>query len=446
MTRARLVVRLGLAVLAIGLAFDSAPRAGAAAPAGGFVGRGEIAIRERANSVTSITSSVLEQLPSSRRIEEVLTQLPTDRRVTPGHLPPGWSAEQKGKQIRAWGPGLPAVRLRYDLDGNYASDYAGKSATIQAKFDGRFDAPYKLTISTLPKVSVTPDLDGILTLPPQAVAGQPLAIGVAPGYRDGPWVLQTSGDTLPLMPADALRDVEVIKSTLPALYSASSTSGVMTLLTKPEPRPFITVLPAGDRITGARYTDPWGEVLVDAPVTIAATAPPAGSRWIGGGSDLTFAGQAACVSGRFPTFDDAYGLLLDRKIELQPWGVSPTSVMLGIPDDTAAGPHTISTPDGSSSITIGVLRVEGSLDQNKLWRGESTTMRLRVVGTDRQFPLAVLNRTPEIITVAGGTRQVVTTPGGSDNAVTRSVTGIRRGNFTIVYSVNSPGCGAGAGR
>jgi len=35
----------------------------------------------------------------------------------------------------------------------------------------------------------------------------------------------------------------------------------------------------------------------------------------------------------------------------------------------------------------------------------------------------------------------VTTPGGADNAITRSVTGIQKGNFTIVYSVNAPGCG-----
>jgi hypothetical protein len=132
---------------------------------------------------------------------------------------------------------------------------------------------------------------------------------------------------------------------------------------------------------------------------------------------------------------------LTARIELQPWSVSSTTVMLGIPENTAAGPHTISVPGGSSSVTVGVLTVEGSLDQNKLWRGESTTMRLRVVGTDKQFPLAVLNRSPGVITIDGGVRQVVTTPGGADNAVTRSVTGIQRGNFSIVYSVNAPGCG-----
>jgi hypothetical protein len=68
-------------------------------------------------------------------------------------------------------------------------------------------------------------------------------------------------------------------------------------------------------------------------------------------------------------------------------------------------------------------------------------MRLRVLGTDKQFPLAVLNRSPDVIGLDGGVRQVVTTPGGADNAVTRGVHGIHRGNFTIVYSVNAAGCG-----
>jgi hypothetical protein len=440
--RTRLLVRVGFAVLTVGLGFVAHPRAGAGRLPGAFAGRAEIVARERANSVTAINAEMLEQLPSTRRIDQIITQLPTDRKITPGHLPNGWTAEQKGKQVRAWGPGVSKAYLRFDLDGSYGADYIGKQATIQGRFDGRLDDPIKVTIGSLPKVSATPDLDGILTVPPQAISGMPLLIGVAPGYRDGAWDLKTSQGTQPLIPIETLRDIEVNTPGVPsALYGFRDSGGLVNLLSRPEPRPFITAFPRMDGFTGARYTDPWGEITVDAPFSITPVQPAPGPRWIAGGSALTFAGQAACVSGRFPTFDDAYGLLLDGKIELQPWGASPTSVMLGIPDNTAAGPHSISTPDGSSTITIGVLKVEGSLDQNKLWRGESTTMRLRVVGTDRPFPLAVLNRSPDVIAMDGGVRQVITTPGGADNAITRSVTGIRRGNFSILYSVNSPGCG-----
>jgi len=85
--------------------------------------------------------------------------------------------------------------------------------------------------------------------------------------------------------------------------------------------------------------------------------------------------------------------------------------------------------------------VEGSIDQNKLWKGEYTTMRLRGVGTDKQLPLGVLNRTPSIIDIEGGVRQTLTTAGGKDNVITRGVTGIHRGDFSILYSVSTAGCG-----
>jgi hypothetical protein len=434
--RTRLFVRLGAAVLSIGAA-GIIQIDGLAEPAGSRIGSGRVFVRDRTNSVTSISASTIDRLPD-RKIDELLTQLPSSRKITPGYLPDGWSAEQKGKDVRAWGPPIDTVNLRYDLGGSYLSDYVGKQATLRTGFMGRLDDPIKVTIEGLPPVSTTPDLDGILTVPPRGVAGQPLLVGVAPGYRDGRWEFTTGRGSIPLVSLEELRDMPVSGTNVPqALYGFRENGGLASMLTKTEPRPFITALPQTEFWRGVRYTDPWGETLVDAPVSITAVPAPAGGRMLSGASSLAFAGQAACVSGRFPTFEDAYGLKLDGQLDLQPWGVSPTSVMLGIPDTTAAGPHTISTPDGSSSVTVGVLTVEGTLDQNKLWRGESTTMRLRIVGTDETIPLAILNRTPGIITLEGGIRQVLTTPGGVDNAITRRVTGIQRGNFTILYSVNS---------
>jgi hypothetical protein len=441
-SRKRLVVRLGVALLCVGLGLvpQSGGRAESAAAA--VVATATVAVREQASGISSVNMSLIEQTPSSRRIGEVLAQLPTDRKLTPGYLPDGWSAEQKGKQVRAWGPPANAVNMRFNMDGNFASDYIGKPASLQGRFNGNLDDPIKLTIGSLPKLDPTAGLEGILTLPPQAVPGQPMLVGVAPGYRDGSWQLNTTGGVIPLIAQEDLRDIETSSTLIPdVLRRLRESGGLDSLLSRPAPRPFITAYPTTGDVTGVRFINRWHELEVDAPVEIKPVTAPTGSRWLGGGSALTFAGQAACVSGRFPTFGDAYGLMLDGKTELQPWGASPTSVMLGIPDNTAAGSHTISTPDGSSKITIGVVTVEGSLDQNKLWRGESTTMRLRVVGTDEKFPLVVVNRSPDVISMDGGARQVVMTPGGADNAVTRSVTGIHRGNFTILYSVNSPGCG-----
>lgn len=402
---------------------------------------GTAAIRERdsPNPVTTINADVLEKLPTGRTFDQVIMTLPDTKPVSPGYVPEGWQAEQKGRDVRVWGPPLDRVRFRLDMNGDYSKDYIGKQATFQSSFKGTRDEPFKVTIESWPKVDPTPNLEGILTVPPQAAPGMPLLIGVASPYRDGQWQLTSNNGGVPLIPVERLRDVQVMKSVPQSLYSFRDSGGLTAVLKYPEPRPFISLYPTMGSFTRARYTDPWGETVVDAPLSITPASPTSGSRALTSASSLAFAGQSACVSGRFPKFDDAYGLLLDGKTELQPWGVSPTTVMVGIPDKTAAGPHTIS--DGVSKIGLTVLTVEGSLDQNKLWRGESTTMRLRVLGTDRQFPLAVLNRTPGVISIDGGVRQVVTTPGGADNAVTRSVTGIHRGDFTIVYSVNTAGCG-----
>ena len=440
MRMTRVIVGVGTAALVAGTGW--AVQLGAlAVPHVVVTGRAGVRETSVNTPTTTISAELLEKVPTGRQFDQIIATLPDPRAVKPGVMPNDWRLEQTGKDVRLWGPPTDRVRFRLDLNGNFAKDYTGKQITLQSSYQGTRDEPLKITIDLWPKVEVTPNLEGILTLPPRAAPGQPILIGVAPGYRDGTWRFSTNSGSTPLLPIEDLKNVEIMKSAPTSLYGFSNTDGYARMLTRTAPRPFITEFPMMGSFTRVQYIDPWGESIVDGPVSILPTTPSAGTRWLESASLLTFVGQAACVSGRFPTFDDAYGLLLDGKIELQPWSVSSTTVMLGIPENTAAGPHTISVPGGSSSVTVGVLTVEGSLDQNKLWRGESTTMRLRVVGTDKQFPLAVLNRSPGVITIDGGVRQVVTTPGGADNAVTRSVTGIQRGNFSIVYSVNAPGCG-----
>lgn len=42
--------------------------------------------------------------------------------------------------------------------------------------------------------------------------------------------------------------------------------------------------------------------------------------------------------------------------------------------------------------------------------------------------------------------QVITSPGGVENAITRSVKGIRKGDLNIEYTLNLPACGVGPPR
>ena len=78
-----------------------------------------------------------------------------------------------------------------------------------------------------------------------------------------------------------------------------------------------------------------------------------------------------------------------------------------------------------------MLAVEGPIDQNELWKGQSTTMRLPVVGSEERLPLRIVNKTPATIAIDGGVNQLVDSAGGADNALTRSVRGIMKGNFNI---------------
>jgi len=400
-------------------------------------------VREQSSSVTSIGIEAIQQLPTGRSIDQLIATLPSDRPLTPGSLPDGWSAIQKGRQITASGPGQPEVDLRFDFKGNNLDDYVGKEATIQSGFGKQLDDPIKIKIQLQPRVEVAPFIDGILTPPVQATPGQPFLIGIADEYRRGTWQLGTTdGGYVPLLPQEAIRDMSMIKIGTPqALYGMRGSEALSGLLSRPAPRPFITAYPAMGGFTRARFTDRFGDLIVDAPFTVSPGSPQGTARKLTGGAPFAFAGQAACVSGVFPTFSDPYGLMLDGKTMLTPWGASQTTVMLGIPDGTTPGPHTISDPSGSSSITVGILTVEGSIDQNKLWKGESTTMRLRVVGTDQKLPLGVLNQKPSIIDIDGGVKQTVVTAGGQNNIVTRGVKGIHRGDFSILYSVSTAGCG-----
>lgn len=433
---------LGVVAMAAALAATVAPILHAKRTAV-VVTTGSMIVRERSSSVSSIGITAIEQLPGTRSIDQLIATLPSDHPLTSGSVPEGWTATQKGRQITATGPGMSEVNLRFDFKGNNLDDYVGKDATIQSGFGKQLNEPLKIKIQLQPRVDVTPYLDGILTPPPQATPGQPFLIGIGDPYRQGTWELGTTdGGHVPLLPQETLRDMSVIKSGTPqALSGMRGTDGLAGLLARPAPRPFITAYPTMGSFTRARFTDRFGDVLVDAPLTIATGSPQGTSRKLTGSAPFAFAGQAACVSGAFPTFADPYGLLLDGKTVLLPWGASQTTVMLGIPDSTTAGEHTISDPSGSSSITIGILRVEGTIDQDKLWKGDSTTMRLRVVGTDQKMPLGVLNRTPTIIDIEGGVQQTVTTAGGANNTITRGVKGIHRGDFSILYSVSTAGCG-----
>ena len=191
-----------------------------------------------------------------------------------------------------------------------------------------------------------------------------------------------------------------------------------------------------------QYTDEWGDRTVDAVASDLVVERPMYFQGcqpgITSGSSMVFAGQPLCLTGCFR--DLTVPMELNGNRPIFPLAFSPTSMQLSIPPDVTPGPNTISY--GSSTFPFTALGMNGSIDQNELWTGQSTTMRLEVLGTDLSLPVEVVNRTPGVITVEGGERQVINSPGGSPNAMMRSVQGISKGDFTINYRLMNASCDA----
>jgi hypothetical protein len=337
-------------------------------------------------------------------------------------------------------------------------------------------------VTALPKVELRTAIDGILTLPPRLTDG-PLLGSIAPQFAGGTWTLRFPDNpffesvqalqvqigatpllegpdgswTIPLSNAHAIETLGTLINGRPGdfitrhyvwwqgfgLREALEQS---PLRNTPALQELIEKMRQAERMSAIiEYSDPWGEKLVQAPfpIDVALDLPdgvPAETR----GDRLALAGQGVCVSGWFPDESAWFGLTLDGQ-PLVPLAASGRTAVLGVPDKTSPGSHTIGWKgrDGTTgSAEVTVLGVEGSIDQNELWRGQSTTMRLRIVGSAEQVPLEITNRTPTTIQVDGGVRQVVSTSGGAENLITRSVRGIMRGNFNIDFRLDLPACGS----
>jgi hypothetical protein len=208
-------------------------------------------------------------------------------------------------------------------------------------------------------------------------------------------------------------------------------------------------LAAGDPVR-VRYVDPAGRTVVDLPAAPGVTVvdPPDPGRpepRLSGGAPRTFTGQLLCVCGAFPGERSRCGLRLDGRPLGEPVSASDFLVLVRIPEDVPPGPHEITGDpaagfNGQDRATFKALTVQGSIDQNELWRGQSTAMRLRVLGDDARLPLRLRNHTPATIRLEGGDDQEITTPGGSDNAIQRKVKGIHRGDFRISYELAVEPC------
>lgn len=170
-----------------------------------------------------------------------------------------------------------------------------------------------------------------------------------------------------------------------------------------------------------------------------------------------FQGDKLCVCGFFPTQFTSEQLLLDDKPLGRPLAYSSENLIV-LPKDVAPGKHIIrwntlgfnsllnnpdpwrAKPSPFEQVEFVVLGVEGTIDQNKLFTGQGTTLRIRIIGTEESLPIELQNNTPDIIDLEGGIKQVINTSGGGSNMLERNVRGTKRGNFDIKYKLTTPPC------
>jgi hypothetical protein len=376
-------------------------------------------------------------------------------------LPPTWTFTLDGRKVVITGDALPLVHLR--LDSRPSEDLIRKVQGKEVELEAGTAAggglrKFKVRVDALARIRARDNWERLaaLVLPPEYTAGAPVLATPAENFSEGVWL---PGGTLTPGPSNPNEELakERIREAAKRIEGMTRETGQMlrnSVLNQGPP----AAAPAPPRMivfdeppTSVSFFDRYLDMLLEGTPSWKEAPAATCERAISGGTPLAFAGQTACVSGCFPSerggLEEAARLLmLDDQVPLVPQAGSPTTIVLRVPPETRPGPHVITWKAGESAtgrLQFGVLQLEGTIDQNELWKGQATTMRLRIIGSDQPLPLNIINRTPATIEIDGGERQVVSTSGGPDNAVTRQVRGIMKGDFTIDYRLDQPPCGAG---
>lgn len=339
-----------------------------------------------------------------------------------GHLPEGWSAQTVGGALAFTGPALtdPSAHFRIDL----GSAATTEALNVFASAAGMTVYDRTTDVAQLAQMQVIDVLANALHFPWQVTPGEMVtfqAVANSPIVPGGSWSIAGSAP-------------QVVQGA--AGQPLSYQWRVPTTLT---PASAVSVT----------WTNPFGQVAVNVPtanvgvVTPPAAAAQAPPRLI----DCTprgFAGRVVCLCGWFPTAAERDGFTLDGQ-PLSVVAASSTTVLVRLPSDAQPGPRTIAADagrgfDASQTISIVILAARGSVDQNRLRLGQSTPLRLEVLGTTDQLDIVLTNYTPGIVQVTGGIVQVVRTSGGTPNVAQRQVQGITPGNFDIGYQLAEDPC------
>ncbi len=375
------------------------------------------------------SSQLLLQTPVSvggAPVDEVQFEIPA--RVAKGAravgLPPGWQMDQKKGEIFCSGP---PVEDKSFLAISLELGKADPPDRVPVRVLGGGDVLLEQTptVTKLPKLETATSLDWILRLPQVISPGEevefaPLDLERTPA--GGEWAI--GGVAAESVAGQQVGEEPRYRYTLPVDWDFKLRLGV-------------------------RYTDPWGEKLIEAEATETDISPPPTRRPAGphitGCTPKAFSNGSICVCGWFPDRASRNGITFNGKPLGRP--VSATNRVLNfvLPAESTPGEFEIgSNPAGgvTSQETVGgeLIRIGGFVDQERLMKGQSTSLRLWIEGTEDPLPIRLVNNAPNIASLEGGEEQSATTSGGAENDLERMINAKTPGQFHLTYTLKLDPC------
>ncbi|MGD9680449.1 MAG: hypothetical protein AB7W16_04630 [Candidatus Obscuribacterales bacterium] len=173
-----------------------------------------------------------------------------------------------------------------------------------------------------------------------------------------------------------------------------------------------------------------GVIDVLQPLILSSTADKHPS--IDSTSRLATSSKVLVVNGHdFEGMARKNRVLVDSDSEAQVVAASPVELRISLPDDLAAGSHTIAVESQgarSNNARFEYIKAEVTAEEKKK---EISRFVVTVKGTQNPVHVRVINRTPDVVKLSKGDSVIITTSGGSHNHYSLGAKRLKKGDYKI---------------
>jgi len=201
-------------------------------------------------------------------------------------------------------------------------------------------------------------------------------------------------------------------------------------------------------IFGIRGVDPYGETLVQDYWNPVLLPPlwPASRPSFTGITEVVAPHESFCVTGQVERLDQWNDLQIGGRSLGAPIFATDSSAIYLPPADLDPGVHQLSfvpreeAGGFDTGLESAYITVSARIQKMKIKTGGQTQLSLQILGTERSFPVKLVNQSPEIINLEGRLEHHDMTTGGADNRIEKTILGLTPGNYDIYYEVLLPTC------